>query len=162
MKKKFKKLFERVCSLKTKQDHIILTVLGIKLKFLNPAVNRLETCCCIANLERHLLNKTYFPHPVGICICPDAVIGKGVHIYQNVTIGMGKYNQERKTAAPVLKDRVVVWANSVICGGVVIGENSIIGANSLVVKDVPPNSVYAGNPAKFIREVRVEDYRKID
>ena len=75
---------------------------------------------------------------------------------------MGKYNQERKTAAPVLKDRVVVWANSVICGGVVIGENSIIGANSLVVKDVPPNSVYAGNPAKFIREVRVEDYRKID
>lgn len=162
MKGKYKKYLETICSLKSKQDHIVLTILGIKLKFLNPMINRLESCCCIANLEKHLANKTFFPHPVGICICPDAVIGKNVHIFQNVTIGMGKYNEQRKTAAPILEDKVVVWANSVICGGVRIGKNSVIGANSLVVKDVPPNSVYAGCPAKFIRAVKSEDYREID
>lgn len=160
MKVKYKKYLEKICSLKTKQDHIVLTILGMKLKLLNPMLNRLESCC-IANLEKHLENKTFFPHPVGICICPDAVIGKGVHIFQNVTIGMGKYNEKRKTAAPILEDRVVVWANSVICGGVKIGANSVIGANSLVVKDIPANSVYAGCPAKFIRPVRPEDYREI-
>ena len=128
------------------------------MKFRVPVINRLETCCCIENLDKHIANLTYFPHPVGICICPDAVIGKGCQIFQNVTIGMGKYNEDRKTAAPILGDRVMVWANVVIAGGVLIGDNSVIGMGSVVTKDVPPNVVVAGNPAKYIRDVKEADY----
>ena len=160
MKTKYKKLLKKIISLHRDQDHLVLVLLGIKLKFILPSANRLQTNCCIANLETHLENHTFFPHPVGICICPEAVIGKHVHIFQNVTIGMGKYNPERKTAAPRIGDKVTIYANAVVCGGVVVGDNSVIGANSIVVKDVPPNSVVAGNPAKFIRNTRPGDYRE--
>ena len=132
------------------------------MKFLAPTVNRLQTSCCIANLEQHLENHIFFPHPVGICICPSAVIGKGTHIFQNVTIGMGKYNEELKTSAPIIGEKVVIWANAVVCGGIKIGDNSVIGANSVVIRDVPPNSVVAGNPARFIRPSVPSDYRQVD
>ena len=51
----------------------------------------------------------------------------------------------------VINDNVFIGVNSIIWKGVTIGENSVIGANSLVTKDVAKNSVYAGNPAKFIK-----------
>ena len=161
MKRFIKKIIKKILFLYTDQEHLVLQVLGIRFRFLKPSINRLQTCCCIANLEKHLLNNTFFPHPVGICICPEAIIRKGVHIYQNVTIGMGKYNAELKTHAPIIGDKVVIWANAVICGGIKIGANSIIGANSVVIKDIPPNTVYAGNPARFIRYTKADDYREI-
>jgi len=162
MKSKYKNILKKVFGIYRDQDHLIFVLFGIKLKFTLPTSNRLQNSCCIANLERHLENHTFFPHPVGICICPDAVIGKGVHIFQNVTIGMGKYNPELKTAAPIIGDKVVIWANAVLCGGIKIGENSVIGAGSVVIRDVPPNSVVAGNPARFIRQSTPGDYRQVD
>jgi galactoside O-acetyltransferase len=56
---------------------------------------------------------------------------------------------------------VTIGANSVILPGVKIGENSAIGACSLVTKDVPGNGIYAGNPLKFIKERQLEVYNKI-
>ncbi len=153
-----KKNIQKVISLKRKQDHIVFTFMGLKLKFKAPSINRLETCCCIENLERHIENGTYFPHPVGICICPDAVIGKNCQIFQNVTIGMGKHNPELKTSAPIIGNKVVIWANSVVAGGIKIGDNAVIGANSLVIRDVPANTVVAGNPARIIRQTEKRDY----
>ena len=46
-------------------------------------------------------------------------------------------------------------ANSIILGGVAIGDNVMIGAGSVVTKDIPSNSVYAGDPAKFIRRIEI-------
>ena len=50
-----------------------------------------------------------------------------------------------------------IGANAVICGGVTIGEGSVIGAGSVVTKDIPPMVVAAGNPCRVIREVKEED-----
>lgn len=51
----------------------------------------------------------------------------------------------------VIEDNVFIGTRAIICKGVTIGKNSVVGAGSVVVKDVEPNSVYAGNPARFIR-----------
>ena len=50
-----------------------------------------------------------------------------------------------------------IGANAVICGGVTIGEGSVIGAGSVVTKDIPSMVVAAGNPCRVIREVREDD-----
>ena len=51
----------------------------------------------------------------------------------------------------VLKDNVWIGDSAIVCKGVTIGENSIIGAGAVVTKDVPPNSIFAGNPAKLVK-----------
>tara|TARA_B100000768_G_scaffold62890_1_gene60934 strand:+ start:11604 stop:12038 length:435 start_codon:yes stop_codon:yes gene_type:complete len=56
-----------------------------------------------------------------------------------------------KTKPVVLKDNVWIGDSAIVCKGVTIGENSIIGAGAVVTKDVPPNSVFAGNPAKLVK-----------
>ena len=93
-----------------------------------------------ANIEDGIL----FPHPVGIVIGQGVNIGKNCTIYQNVTIGSknGKY--------PKIGNNVIIYANSVVVGDITIGDNSIIGAGSVVLKSFPSNSIIAGNPAKII------------
>jgi serine acetyltransferase len=55
------------------------------------------------------------------------------------------------TKPVVLKDNVWIGDSAIVCKGVTIGENSIIGAGAVVTKDVPPNSIFAGNPAKLVK-----------
>lgn len=59
----------------------------------------------------------------------------------------------RKCAPVVIENNVFIGAHCIILKGVSIGENSIIGAGSVVTKNVPANQIWAGNPAKFIREI---------
>ena len=51
----------------------------------------------------------------------------------------------------VFEDNVWIGDSAIICKGVTIGKNSIIGAGAVVTKDVPPNCIYAGNPAKLVK-----------
>lgn len=90
--------------------------------------------------------KTVFPHPVGIVLAGNTRLGRDCTIYQNVTIG-GKDNQY-----PVLGDRCIIYPNSCIIGHVTIGENAVIGAGSVVLEDVPANSIVAGNPARILQK----------
>jgi len=61
--------------------------------------------------------------------------------------------EQRISKSVVIKKNVFIGAHSTILKGVTIGENSIIGACSVITKSVPPNEVWAGNPAKFIRSL---------
>jgi len=58
-----------------------------------------------------------------------------------------------QTKPVILEDNVWVGDSAIICKGVTVGKNSIIGAGSVVTKDVPPNSIFAGNPAKFVKSI---------
>jgi len=60
------------------------------------------------------------------------------------------------TAEVVLGDNVWVGDSAIICKGVRIGENTIVGAGAVVASDLPPNSVAAGNPARVIRQLDPE------
>ncbi len=81
-------------------------------------------------------------------------LGRDCWINQHVTIGFASDEGE-----PVLGDRVRVSVGARVLGGITIGDDAIIGANAVVVKDVPPNCVVAGVPARIIRRdgVRVDE-----
>jgi len=91
--------------------------------------------------------------------CRDKVnIGKGVRISTNVQIHTGKliinsFPRVHTKAPIIIEDNVWIASGVVISAGINMGKNSIIGANSVVVKDVEPNCFYAGNPAKRISEL---------
>lgn len=88
----------------------------------------------------------YVPHPFGIVV-GVANIGRNVSILQNVTIG------KRGDAGPVgtvIHDNVSFGAGAVVLGPLTVGENASIGANSVVLRDVPPNSVAVGAPARIL------------
>ena len=61
--------------------------------------------------------------------------------------------KERVEKPVLIKNNAFIGAHSIILKGVTIGENSIIGAGSVVTKSVPDNQIWAGNPAKFIRNI---------
>ncbi len=92
-------------------------------------------------------------------------IGAGAFIAPGVCIACSGHainpKQRSKgigTSAPIiLKDDVWIGANSTICGGVMIGEGSVIGAGSVVTHDVPDGVIAAGAPCKVIRKITEED-----
>ena len=91
---------------------------------------------------------TRFPHcALGSLFHPDAVIGKNCKILHGVTLG----GRGGNNGLPIIGNNVWIGAHSIIIGNVKIGDNAIIGAGSVVIKDVAPNTVVAGNPAKFIK-----------
>ena len=63
-----------------------------------------------------------------------------------------------KTKPVTLEDNVWIGDSAIICKGVTIGKNSIIGAGAVVTKDVPQNSIFAGNPAKLVKELNGEGF----
>lgn len=92
---------------------------------------------------------------IGVVIHSRAIIGKNCVIGQNVTIG-GKSGWYE---VPIIGDNVDISAGARIIGPVRVGNNVIIGANAVVVKDVPDNCIVAGIPAKIIKEnISIEDY----
>lgn len=87
-------------------------------------------------------------------------IGGGVSIYDtdfhslNPQTRKSKDDLKQSVKKPVtIKDNAFIGAHSIILKGVTIGKNSIIGAGSIVTKSVPDNQIWAGNPAKFIRNI---------
>lgn len=89
-----------------------------------------------------------FFHYNCVVIAGAAKIGRNVSIHQGVTIG--RIFAGEKAGCPTICDNVIIFAGAKILGNVRVGRNSVIGANAVVTKDVPDNSVVAGVPAKII------------
>jgi len=91
----------------------------------------------------------FIDHGAGVVIGETTIIGDHVTLFQGVTLGgTGK---ERGKRHPTLGSHVVVGAGAKILGGMTIGDNVTIGANSVVLKSVPPDSTVIGVPARVIR-----------
>lgn len=93
----------------------------------------------------------YLPHTFGIVIGARA-IGDNAVIYHGVTIGAKEmdvaYSPKKR---PILGNNVTVGSGAKILGGISIGDNVVVGANAVVVKDVPSGSVVGGIPAVIIK-----------
>jgi len=90
----------------------------------------------------------FIDHGMGVVIGETCIIGDNVTLYQGVTLGgTGK---ERGKRHPTLEDNVLVATGAKVLGSIVIGENSKVGAGSVVLKSVPANATVVGIPGKVV------------
>jgi serine O-acetyltransferase len=92
--------------------------------------------------------RLFIDHGSGVVIGETAILGDDITLYQGVTLGgTGKGEGKRH---PTLRNGVFVGSNAGILGNITIGENSRVGAGSVVVRDVPPDSTVVGVPAHIV------------
>lgn len=92
--------------------------------------------------------RLFIDHGTGVVIGETAIVGSDVTIYQGVTLGgTGKGHGKRH---PTVCDGVFIGNNANLLGNITVGENSRVGAGSVVLSDVPPNSTVVGVPAHIV------------
>ncbi len=90
----------------------------------------------------------FIDHGMGVVIGETCEIGDNVTVYQGVTLGgTGKESGKRH---PTIKDNVLIATGAKVLGSIVVGENSKVGAGSVVLKDVAANSTVVGIPGKVV------------
>jgi len=92
----------------------------------------------------------FIDHGMGLVIGETTIIGDNVSLFQGVTLGgTGKETGKRH---PTLMDNVTVGTGAKVLGNITIGAGSYIGANAVVLKDVPPNCTVVGVPGRIVRQ----------
>ena len=92
--------------------------------------------------------KLFIDHGMGVVIGETTEVGDCVTIYHNVTLG--GTSLEKTKRHPTIEDHVVIGAGAKVLGAITIGAHSRIGANAVVVKSAPPNSVVVGVPGQIV------------
>ncbi len=107
----------------------------------------------LTNIDIHpgatIGRRVFIDHGIGVVIGETAIIGDDVTIYQGVTLGGVSLNKGKRH--PTIEDNVIIGGGAKVLGDITIGKGSKIGANSVVVKDVPPYSTVVGIPGKIVK-----------
>ena len=107
----------------------------------------------ISNVDIHpgatIGRRLFIDHGAGVVIGETAVIGDDATLYHGVTLGGTTWNKEKRH--PTLGDKVLIGAGAKILGAITLGDNVRVGANSVVVKDVPPCCTVVGIPGRIIQ-----------
>ncbi|MGA1846139.1 serine O-acetyltransferase [Deferribacter abyssi] len=131
-----------------------------KMYFLGRLISHLSRF--LTGIEIHpgaKIGKRFFiDHGMGVVIGETAEIGDNVTIYHQVTLGGVSLNKGKRH--PTIKDNVVIGSGAKVLGPFEVGENSKIGSNSVVVKEVPPNSTVVGIPGRIVtkKEKKLLDF----
>jgi serine O-acetyltransferase len=102
----------------------------------------------------------FIDHGMGVVIGETTIIGRNVTLYHQVTLG-GVSNEKGKRH-PTIENGVVIGTGAKILGNITIGRCSRIGANAVVVKSVPPNSVVVGVPGQVVERSKPQSAEKPD
>jgi len=151
---------------------IILTYPGVKAVFLHHIAHKIwnynffliarmisQFSRFLTGIEIHpgakIGKNLFIDHGMGVVIGESSEIGNDVTIYHGVTLGgisPSENSEEQRNIKrhPTLKDNVVIGSSAQVLGAIVIGKFARIGANTVVLKDVPENATMVGNPAKNI------------
>jgi serine O-acetyltransferase len=104
------------------------------------------------------IGKRFFiDHGMGVVIGETAEVGNDVLLYHGVTLGGTSWKKVKRH--PTIGNNVVIGTGAKILGPITIGDNTRVGSNSVVVNDVPPNSVVVGIPGKVV--FRIEGGQRI-
>ncbi|NQT95243.1 MAG: serine O-acetyltransferase [Candidatus Omnitrophica bacterium] len=130
----------------------------IKIPFLPRFISQIARW--LTSIEIHpgaTIGKSFFiDHGTGVVIGETTVIGDNVTLFQGVTLGgTGK---ERGKRHPNIGNNVVIGTGGKVLGNITVGDNSYVGANAVVIKDVPHNSTVVGVPGRITKQ----DGRRID
>jgi serine O-acetyltransferase len=114
----------------------------------------------ITNIEIHPAAKIgdalFIDHGTGVVVGETAEIGDNVTLYQGVTLGGTGFATGKRH--PTVEDNVTIGSGAKLLGPITVGHGAKIGANSVVITDVPPNSTVVGNPGHVVRV----DGRKVE
>lgn len=106
---------------------------------------------CYIGRNTHFETEPVLPHGfAGIFISDNAKIGRNVVIFQQVTIGSNSLKGHPREGSPIIGDNVYIGAGAKIIGNVTIGDNCRIGANCVIVKDMPANTTAVLPSPRFI------------
>ena len=109
-------------------------------------------------IDSKIAGRPYFPHGcVGVFISNDAVIGRDAVIFQQVTIGSNPLPDSKRPGAPIIGDGAYLGAGAKIIGGVTVGDHCRVGANAVVVKDMPPHAVAVCAPTQIIQKEHLDN-----
>lgn len=89
-------------------------------------------------------------HPGGIVVGRGTRLGETVTLFQGVTLGARDWHPDRIKEFPDVGDNVFLFAGSKILGGIRLGNNVVVSANTVVMADVPEGDLAIGNPAQFV------------
>ncbi len=95
--------------------------------------------------------RVFIDHATGVVIGETAEVGNDVLIYQQVTLGGVSLSKGKRH--PTIEDNVIIGAGAKILGNIRVGKEAKIGANSVVIKDVPPECTAVGVPAKITKRI---------
>jgi serine O-acetyltransferase len=95
-------------------------------------------------------------HGMGVVIGETAVVGNDVRIYHQVTLGGTALTRSKRH--PTIKDRAVIGAGAKILGNITIGESARIGANAVVLSDVPDNATVVGVVGRILSKQESDTY----
>ncbi|MFQ5787868.1 MAG: serine O-acetyltransferase EpsC [Thermodesulfobacteriota bacterium] len=126
---------------------------------------------CLSHISRFLtgieihpgakIGKCFFiDHGMGVVIGETSEIGENVTIYHGVTLGGTSFTRRKRH--PTIENNVTIGSGAKILGPLTVGKNSKIGANSVVINDVPPNSTVVGIPGKIIPKEEFPVYQGLD
>lgn len=123
-----------------------------KLYFIARAISQINRF--FTGIEIHpgakIGRRLFIDHGMGIVIGETCEIGDDVVLFQGVTLG-GR-GQEKGKRHPTIKNNVAIYSGSKVLGAITIGENSKVGAGSVVLKDVPDNATAVGVPSRIVVE----------
>jgi serine O-acetyltransferase len=107
----------------------------------------------ITNIEIHpaatIGDALFIDHGTGVVVGETAEIGDNVTLYQGVTLGGTGFATGKRH--PTVEDNVTIGSGAKLLGPITVGHGAKIGANSVVITDVPPNSTVVGNPGHVVR-----------
>jgi len=130
----------------------------IKIPFLPRFISQLARF--LTGIEIHpgarIGHGVFIDHGMGVIIGETSIVGDNVTLYQGVTLGgTGKEKGKRH---PTIGHDVTIGAGAKVLGNISVGDNSYVGANAVVIKDVPANSTVVGVPGRLARQ----DGKKIE
>jgi serine O-acetyltransferase len=146
--------FQLVLSVRLQEALGRLPLLGKALRRLLWYVTTIWFGCDISPAAR-IGGGLCMPHPLGIVIGGDCRLGRRLRIMQGVTLGLVAAADDTPPGmdprrSPVVGDGVRIWSGACVAGGITLGEGCSIGANAVVLHDVPPGYVAVGVPARLV------------